>query len=79
MEIPKWKFDFLKPKSGLIKKNTDFVQEKSDFEIENPNILKNIRHQNAEVGLSGAKVGLSKKKLDIRLSKKNQTTNNRRL
>ena len=46
------------------------MQEKSDFEIENPNILKNIRHQNAEVGFSGAKVGLSKKKLDIRLSKK---------
>ena len=37
------------------------MQEKSDFEIENPNILKNIRHQNAEVGFSGAKVGLQKR------------------
>ena len=46
------------------------MQEKSDFEIENSNMLKNSRHPSAEVGLSGAKVGLSKKKLDIGLSKK---------
>ena len=42
-------------------------------------MLKNIRHQNAEVGLSGAKVGLTKKKSDTRLSKQNPITNNRRL
>ena len=52
------------------------MQEKWDFEIENSNMLKNIRHQNAEVGLSGAKVGLTKKKSDFQ---KNPTTNNRRL
>ena len=46
------------------------MQEKWDFEIENSNMLKNIRHQNAEIGLLGAKVGLSKKKSDIGLSKK---------
>ena len=30
----------------------------------------NLRHQNAEVGVSEAKVGLTKKKSDIGLSKK---------